>query len=236
MKFNKIYLLPNILTATGLLFGFLGMICALNDSFTLAVYSILAAMVCDTLDGLVATSFGKELDSLSDMVSFGISPAIISYCWGMKYVPFFGVVACYLYVTSAAIRLAKFNTEEQTVGYFSGLPSPAAAATVISHVWFGEFYGLNSMALYIISLLFLLQVTVLMVAPIPFSSLKQINLDEWKTTNNFALAFAVIILFFWQPALIFLLSFIVYIATNILDFFGILKISDLAKKLKTNLK
>ena len=175
MKFNKIYLLPNVLTAVGLLFGFLGMIFALNDSFTLAVYSILAAMVCDALDGFVArftgteTNFGKELDSLSDMVSFGISPAIISYCWGLKSLPFIGVVACYLYVVSAAVRLAKFNTEEQTEGYFSGLPSPAAAATAMSHVWFGEYYGLSSMLLYIISLLFLLQVSALMVAPIPFA-------------------------------------------------------------------
>jgi CDP-diacylglycerol--serine O-phosphatidyltransferase len=145
-----VYLLPNLLTTGALFAGFYAIVAAIDLRFELAGIAVFVAMIFDGLDGRVArwtntaSSFGKEYDSLSDMVSFGVAPAIVTYQWGVariaEYGPTwrrFGWMVCFIYAVAAALRLARFNSRAavQDKNYFEGLPSPAAAAIVAALVW-----------------------------------------------------------------------------------------------------
>ncbi len=144
-----VFLLPNLITTAALFSGFYAIISSINGFISVAAIFILIAMVLDGLDGRIArltntqTSFGEYYDSLSDMICFGLAPAIIIYTWfysiynlnyqGSKVV----WILCFIYVASAAIRLARFNSKitTQDKKYFVGLASPAAAAVLICYAW-----------------------------------------------------------------------------------------------------
>lgn len=137
-----IYILPNLFTLAALFGGFYGIVMAMNGRYDLAAYGIFAAMVLDSLDGRVArmtntqSAFGEQMDSLSDMVSFGAAPALIAYLWALKGLGRWGWIAAFLYCACAALRLARFNVNTAVVDkrYFQGMPSPAAAALVIGFI------------------------------------------------------------------------------------------------------
>jgi CDP-diacylglycerol--serine O-phosphatidyltransferase len=148
-----IYLLPNLFTTAALFFGFYAIVLANGDRFKVAALCVFVAMVFDSLDGRVArltntqSDFGVQYDSISDMVSFGIAPALVIYEWilhGMAAMgPTWGKIGwlgAFTYTACAALRLARFNTMVGTIDkkYFQGLPSPAAAAVVVSLVWVGD--------------------------------------------------------------------------------------------------
>jgi len=138
-----IYILPNLFTLAALFGGFYAIVMAINGRFVLAAFGIFCAMVLDSLDGRVArmtntqSAFGEQMDSLSDMVSFGAAPALIAYVWALQGLGRWGWVAAFVYCACAALRLARFNVNTGVVDkrYFQGLPSPAAAALVASFVW-----------------------------------------------------------------------------------------------------
>ena len=138
-----IYLLPNLFTAASLFSGFYAIVQAMNGKFEHAAVAIFLAMVMDGLDGRVArltntqSPFGAEFDSLSDMVSFGVAPALVMYVWALKPMGKLGWIAAFIYCVSAALRLARFNTNSGSSDkrYFQGLPSPAAAALLAGLVW-----------------------------------------------------------------------------------------------------
>jgi CDP-diacylglycerol--serine O-phosphatidyltransferase len=138
-----IYILPNLFTLAALFGGFYAVVMAMNDRFELAAIGIFSAAVLDSLDGRVArmtntqSAFGEQMDSLSDMVSFGAAPALIVYEWALKGLGKLGWIAAFVYCAGAALRLARFNTNIHIVDkrFFQGLPSPAAAALVIGFVW-----------------------------------------------------------------------------------------------------
>jgi CDP-diacylglycerol--serine O-phosphatidyltransferase len=138
-----IYVLPNLVTLAALFGGFYAIVMAMNGRFENAVIGVFCAMVLDSLDGRVArmtntqSAFGEQMDSLSDMVSFGAAPALIVYEWALKDMGKLGWVAAFVYCASAALRLARFNTNIGVVDkrYFQGLPSPAAAALVAGFIW-----------------------------------------------------------------------------------------------------
>lgn len=138
-----IYVLPNLFTLAALFGGFYAIVMAINGRYDLATFGIFSAMVFDSLDGRVArmtntqSAFGEQMDSLSDMVSFGAAPAIISYVWSLKGLGRWGWIAAFVYCACAALRLARFNVNTGVVDkrYFQGLPSPAAAALVIGLIW-----------------------------------------------------------------------------------------------------
>jgi CDP-diacylglycerol--serine O-phosphatidyltransferase len=155
-----IYLLPNLVTTGALFSGFYSVIAAIDGNFSASALAIFLAMFLDGIDGRIArmtstsTDFGKEFDSLSDMVSFGVAPAIVTYQWGVERLAEFGAVwgrlgwlAAFLYVTAAAFRLARFNTNHawQDRTYFQGLSSPAAAAGVASMVWVSTVYEIDGL-------------------------------------------------------------------------------------------
>ena len=144
-----IYILPNLFTLAALFGGFYSIVMAMNGSFTLAAYGVLFAMLFDSLDGRVArmtntqSAFGEQMDSLSDMVSFGVAPALIAYIWALKGLGRWGWIAAFVYCSCAALRLARFNVNTGVVDkrWFQGLPSPAAAALVVGFIWVMDDYG-----------------------------------------------------------------------------------------------
>src|SRR6267378_6810025 len=141
---RAIYLLPNLLTTGCLFSGFYAIVAAIDGNFERAGMAVFVAMLFDGLDGRVArltsteSAFGKEYDSLADMVAFGVAPAIVSYQWGVVRIAEFGHawgrfgwLACFFYTAAAGMRLARFNTRAAAdKRYFEGLPSPSAAAIV----------------------------------------------------------------------------------------------------------
>jgi CDP-diacylglycerol--serine O-phosphatidyltransferase len=143
LRKRGIYLLPNLLTTAALFAGFYAIVQAMNGKFEYAAVAIFVAMIFDGLDGRVArmthtqSEFGAEYDSLSDMVSFGVAPALVAYEWALKGLGKWGWFAAFIYCAGTALRLARFNTNIEIVdkNYFQGLPSPAAAALVASFVW-----------------------------------------------------------------------------------------------------
>ncbi|MBX9935139.1 CDP-diacylglycerol--serine O-phosphatidyltransferase [Giesbergeria anulus] len=138
-----IYILPNLFTLAALFGGFYAVVMAMNGRFDMAAIGIFCAMVLDSLDGRIArmtntqSAFGEQMDSLSDMVSFGAAPALIAYIWALKDLGRWGWIAAFVYCACAALRLARFNVNTAVVDkrYFQGLPSPAAAALVMGLIW-----------------------------------------------------------------------------------------------------
>ncbi|MCK6428872.1 MAG: CDP-diacylglycerol--serine O-phosphatidyltransferase [Burkholderiaceae bacterium] len=145
LKFRRrgIYLLPNLFTTAALFAGFFAIVQAMNQRFELAAIAIFAAMVLDGMDGRVArltntqSAFGEQYDSLSDMTSFGVAPALVMYEWILHELGRWGWIAAFVYCAGAALRLARFNANLGVVDkrYFQGLPSPASAALIAGFVW-----------------------------------------------------------------------------------------------------
>jgi CDP-diacylglycerol--serine O-phosphatidyltransferase len=146
-----IYVLPNAITLSALFSGFYGVVMAMNGRFETAALAIFCAAVLDSLDGRVArmtnsqSAFGEQMDSLSDMVSFGAAPALIVYIWALKDLGKAGWIPAFVYIAGAALRLARFNVNIGVVDkrYFQGLPSPAAAALVMGLIWVMDDAGLK---------------------------------------------------------------------------------------------
>jgi CDP-diacylglycerol--serine O-phosphatidyltransferase len=142
-RHRGIYLLPNAFTTANLFAGFYAVVQAMNSQFEVAAIAIFAALVLDGMDGRVArltnttSAFGEQYDSLSDMTSFGVAPALVIYEWILQDLGRWGWLAAFVYVAGAALRLARFNTNIGVVDkrFFQGLPSPAAAALVAGFVW-----------------------------------------------------------------------------------------------------
>ena len=143
-KWRKgIYVLPNSFTLAALFGGFYAIVMAMNGRFEAAAVGVFCAMVLDSLDGRVArmthtqSAFGEQMDSLSDMVSFGAAPALIAYEWALRPLGRWGWIAAFVYCSCAALRLARFNVNTGVVDkrYFQGMPSPAAAALVAGFIW-----------------------------------------------------------------------------------------------------
>src|SRR6478609_7689531 len=146
-----IYLLPNLFTTLNLFAGFYAIVQGMNHEFEKAAVAIFIAMVLDSLDGRVArmtrtqSAFGAEYDSLTDMVSFGAAPALVAYEWALRDLGRLGWIAAFVYCAGAALRLARFNTQLSVADkrWFTGLPSPAAAALVAGMVWVFNEYRVN---------------------------------------------------------------------------------------------
>jgi CDP-diacylglycerol--serine O-phosphatidyltransferase len=146
-----VYLLPNLFTTGALFSGFYAIVAGMNSQFEVAAIAIFVAMLLDGLDGRVArmtntqSAFGAEYDSLSDMVSFGVAPALVAYNWALGDLGKLGFFAAFVYAAGGALRLARFNTQIGSVDkrYFIGLPSPSAAAAVAGLVWVCTEFGVN---------------------------------------------------------------------------------------------
>jgi CDP-diacylglycerol--serine O-phosphatidyltransferase len=180
-----IYLLPNLFTTAALFAGFYAIVAAGNGRFEAAAISLFVAMCLDGIDGRIArltntqSAFGAEYDSLSDMASFGLAPALVVYEWSLHALGKPGWLAAFLYATMTALRLARFNTQAGTADkrYFQGLPSPAAAALVTGIVWLGDDGGLRGHgAMTTLSFALTVTAALLMVSNIRYYSFKDLDL------------------------------------------------------------
>ena len=181
-----IYMVPNMITLAALFGGFYAIVMAMNGRFDLATVGIFAAMVLDSLDGRVArmtntqSAFGEQMDSLSDMVSFGAAPALVAYVWVLRDLGRWGWIAAFVYCACAALRLARFNVNTGVVDkrYFQGLPSPAAAALVAGFIWLMTDLDIPAAdarwAMFAITLL----AGLTMVTNVPFYSFKDLSLKK----------------------------------------------------------
>ena len=141
-----IYLLPNAFTTAALFCGFFAIVNAMNHQFEVAAIAIFASLVLDGMDGRVArmtntqSAFGEQYDSLADMVSFGVAPALVAYEWALKDLGKWGWLAAFTYCAGAALRLARFNVNTSVVDkkFFQGLPSPAAGALIAGFIWLAD--------------------------------------------------------------------------------------------------
>ncbi len=178
-----IYLLPNLFTTAALFAGFYAILAAVNGKFEIAAAAIFVAMLLDGVDGRVArltktqSAFGAEYDSLSDMVSFGLAPALVVFIWGLSDLGKLGWLAAFIYTASGALRLARFNTQVGIADkkYFQGLPSPSAAAIVAGSVWIGADYGLDSSTVGWPLAILTTVVGLLMVSNFRYHSFKEID-------------------------------------------------------------
>jgi len=181
-----IYLLPNLFTVSALFSGFYAIIAGMQGHFSNAAIAIFVAMLLDGLDGRVArltqtqTAFGAELDSLSDMVSFGVAPALVAYSWALFGLGKLGWLAAFVYAVATALRLARFNTQIGSADkrYFQGLPSPAAAGVIAGLVWLGTVFSARSAVIDIMTAVIVLGVGLLMVSRVRYRSFKDINLKN----------------------------------------------------------
>jgi CDP-diacylglycerol--serine O-phosphatidyltransferase len=187
MRDRGIYLLPNLFTTGALFAGFYAVVQAMNGRFEHAAVAIFIAMVLDGLDGRVArmthtqSAFGAEFDSLADMVSFGVAPALVVYEFALQGLGKFGWIAAFVYCAGAALRLARFNTQLDTVTdkrFFQGLPSPSAAALVAGFVWVMVEYGVAGSEVRWLAAVVALFGGLTMVSNFRYYSGKEINLRK----------------------------------------------------------
>jgi CDP-diacylglycerol--serine O-phosphatidyltransferase len=217
-----IYILPNLFTLAALFGGFYAIVMAMNQRFENAAIGIFCAMVLDSLDGRVArmtntqSAFGEQMDSLSDMVSFGAAPALIVYEWALKGMGKLGWIAAFVYCAAAALRLARFNVNTGVVDkrFFQGLPSPAAAAVVIGFIWLMDDNGYKGFRegpwLGWVALGFTLFAGLTMVTNVPFYSFKDVSFKRsvpFIVIVAIALAFALIA---YHPPTVLFGLFVVY--------------------------
>ncbi|MBT4519216.1 MAG: CDP-diacylglycerol--serine O-phosphatidyltransferase [Halieaceae bacterium] len=217
-----IYLLPNLFTTGALFAGFYAVIAAMRGDFESSAIAIYSAMVLDGMDGRIArlthttSKFGAEYDSLSDMVSFGVAPALVMFSWALGDLGKFGWSAAFTYVGCAALRLARFNTQIDTADgrYFTGLPSPAAACIVASTVWVCHNFGwVGDQMPFEVSVIVGLLTAVtglLMIANVPYYSFKGIDLHGRVPFFVIILIVLVFGLITLDPPLVLLVSFLVY--------------------------
>ena len=202
-----VYLLPNLLTTGAMFAGFYAIVAAMNGKFEPSAVAVFIAMILDGLDGRVArmtntqSDFGAEYDSLSDMVSFGVAPALVMYVWSLSSLVDYGWqwgklgwLGAFIYVAAAALRLARFNTKVGTADkrYFQGLPSPAAAAVVIGMVWFFYDQQVQGQDVALIALMLTIATGLLMVSNVSYYSFKDL---DFKNKVPFLAIFAIVLIF-----------------------------------------
>ena len=230
---QSIYLLPNLFTTACLFSAFFAIVMAMNNQFAQAAVAIFVAMVLDSLDGRVArltnttSDFGANYDSLADMVSFGVAPALVAYVYALQGMGKLGWLAAFIYVAGAALRLARFNTNIGVVDkrFFQGLPSPAAAALVAGLIWLvtdlheARFITYSAADLRWLVWGVTLYAGVTMVSMVPFYSFKDINLRRSVPFVFVALGALVLVLVSQDPPSMLFLAVAAYALSGYVLFF-----------------
>ncbi|EKE80529.1 CDP-diacylglycerol--serine O-phosphatidyltransferase [Idiomarina xiamenensis] len=223
-KRRGIYLLPNLLTTAGLFSGFYAIVASMNDRYAEAAVAIFIAMIFDGLDGRVAritnteSDFGAEYDSMADIVSFGMAPALVVYNWGLSGLGNLGWLASFIFVAGGALRLARFNTNLGVADkrFFQGLAIPSAAAIVGGMVWVGSKYGVTPVAdgeagfVSYMAALITICAGLLMVSNFRYHSFKDI---DWRGKVSFLVILAIVLAFVvvaTEPSLVLFSIFFLY--------------------------
>lgn len=216
-----IYILPNLFTTGGLFAAFYAIVQANVGNFENAAIAIFVAMVMDGLDGRVArmthtaSDFGKEYDSLVDVVAFGLAPALVMYEWALRDLGKIGWLTAFIYVAATALRLARFNTHDVAdKRYFQGMPCPAAAATLAAWVWTLDTYNLGGAAAAPVSLAVIMALALAMVSNLPYRSFKDLDLKDRVPFVALLFLVFLFVLISFDPPRVLLAGFSVYLASG----------------------
>ena len=219
-KRRGIYLLPNLFTTAALFAGFYAIVAAMEGLFEAAAIAIFIATIADMLDGRIArltntqSAFGAQYDSLSDMVSFGVAPALVLYSWSLISLGKIGWLVAFLYVAGAALRLARFNVQSHDKRYFQGLPSTASAAFMASVVWLFSSYQLGghytALPLAIVTVL----TAALMVSMVRYSSFKSIDLKGRVPFRLIVGTVLILTALAWYPPATLFIAFSLYVCSG----------------------
>lgn len=213
-----IYLLPNLLTTMSLFMAFYAVVAAMKFHFSTAAIAVFIGMLADALDGRVArmtntqTAFGAEYDSLADMVTAGVAPALIAYSWSLNYLGKFGWLIAFMYTAAVALRLARFNTQLGVANkrFFQGLPCPSAASIVVSFVWLAQHYHFNPQGLSFVLAGITLIASLLMVSNFRYFSFKDIG-EKGKVPFVYIFIFVLLIAAIaTNPSFVLFLGFCIY--------------------------
>ncbi len=234
-----IYVLPNLVTTCNLFAGFFAIIQALKGNFVMAAYAIVIAAIFDTLDGRLArltrstSKFGAEYDSICDVVSFGVAPALLLFQWALEPFGRVGWVACFLFVACGALRLARFNVQVGVVekSYFQGLPIPMAAGIVASSVL--AFSDLEWDATGSRLLLFMtILLAFVMVSTFRYRSFKDLDLKERMPFQYLILGVGVIVVVALHPEVMLFVMFMTYAVLGAV--FGVFRLGKSVKKIRSS--
>ena len=235
-----IYLLPNLFTTGALFAGFYAIVAAVNSRNEAAAMAIFVAMILDGMDGRIArmtntqSEFGVQYDSLSDLASFGLAPALVIYHWSLASLGKLGWLAAFLYMASAALRLARFNTQVGTANkrFFQGLPSPPAAALIAGMVWLGDSQGLvDGTGLVVLTFPVTVLAGILMVSNIRYHSFKQF---DFRNRVSFVTILIVVLIFVFvasePPLVLFTIAFCYALSGPVLTLIQIRRMLLLRRK------
>jgi CDP-diacylglycerol--serine O-phosphatidyltransferase len=217
-----IYVLPNLVTTASLFCGFYALIAAISGNYYQAALSVLAAAVLDGLDGRIArmtqttSAFGVQYDSLSDLIAFGLAPAVLVFLWALKPFNRFGWMAAFLYLVCGALRLARFNVQTGQVSsnFFVGLPIPAAATIVATTILFIYQMGGTGSTGYLIVLIMIYVLSFLMVSNIPYYSFKGLKLAERRSFNFLVAVVLIFVLVALEPYVVLSVGILGYVLSG----------------------
>lgn len=223
-----IYLLPNMITTAGLFAGFYAIVAAMGGRFEPAAVAIFVAMVMDGIDGRVArltntqSEFGVQYDSLSDMICFGLAPALVMYEWSLRTMTSvgwakLGWLAAFIYTAGGALRLARFNAQVGTAekSYFKGLPSPSAAGVLAGFVWVGVDVGFDGADLAYVAFVLTIAIGLLMVSNIRYYSFKEF---DFKNRVPFTVLLLVVMVYVFasiDPPKVLFSGFLIYALSGV---------------------
>ena len=218
-----IYILPNLFTTASLFAAFYAIIQSTVGNFENAAIAVIIAAVLDSLDGRVArmtntvSDFGKEYDSLVDLVAFGLAPALILFEWGLKDLGKVGWLTAFIYVATTALRLARFNTQDSpSKRYFQGLPCPAAAVLLAAGIWTAATYNVTGGLYTIVGLGTMFLLSMAMVSPLPYRSFKDLDLKHRVPFMAVLGLVLVFVLISFDPPRVLLVAFSSYAVSGLI--------------------
>ncbi len=214
-------ILPSLFTSANLFCGFYSIVASVKGDFYRAAVAILVALIFDGLDGKIArftrttSPFGVEYDSLADLISFGVAPAMLAFIWALMPVGRLGWLAAFLFVACGALRLARFNTQVDVVDkrYFVGLPIPAAATMVATGVIMAEDYTLP-LAPHALALVGLYGLSFLMVSTVRYNSFKSYDLFKRRPFNSLVAALLVLVVVAMEPHFMIFMLMLGYVVSG----------------------
>lgn len=217
-----IYILPSFFTVMAMFGGFYAIIAGINLQFETACIALYMAMLLDSLDGRIArlchteSDFGAELDSLSDMLCFGIAPAVLLYLWNLKYLGKLGWLAAFIYAVAVALRLARFNTQDSNAAkvFFQGISSTAAAGFSVGLIYVGDLYGMGGFWIDVSLASIVLIVSGLMVSNVPYRSFKNLNFRYRIPFVTICVLVLIIVLITIEPPEVLLGIFSIYLLSG----------------------
>jgi CDP-diacylglycerol---serine O-phosphatidyltransferase len=221
-RIRGIYILPNLFTSASLFGGFYAIIASIQGRFEAAATAIILSAICDGLDGRVArftnttSDFGAEYDSLSDLVAFGVAPAILSYLWALKPFGRLGWIAAFMFAICGALRLARFNVEKTKIKstFFKGLPIPSAACFIASLILFATHFDGFAESRDVVIIVMIYGLSFLMVSSIYYPSFKEFNIKHQKPFNILVSSVLILLLVAYKPKILLFLILFTYVCSG----------------------